>query len=134
MAVKTMMCWTSRQVRHGRTCSISAIIPAARGAAADVPVWPSVHPVPFCKSQSVVTFGDRDRERPPVRPRFALASLGPGFPHRPLLRCQGSQIIILVTADLQIIILVETFSTSGCLCWAGRTVLGQRGAAPAPAH
>ena len=66
VAVKTMMCWTSRQVRHGRTCSISAIIPAASGAAADVPVWPSVQPVPFCKSQSVVTLRGRG-ERPPVR-------------------------------------------------------------------
>lgn len=55
VAVKTMTCCTSRQVRHGRTCSISAIIPAARGAAADVPVCPSVQPVPFCRSQSVVT-------------------------------------------------------------------------------
>lgn len=71
VAVKTMMCWTSRQVRHGRTCSISAIIPAARGAAADVPVWPSVQPVPFCKSQSVVTFRERG-EMPPVRPLFAM--------------------------------------------------------------
>lgn len=70
VVVKTMMCWTSRQVRHGRTCSISAIIPAARGAAADVPVWPSVQPVPFCKSQSVVTFRGRG-EMPPVRPLFA---------------------------------------------------------------
>lgn len=70
VAVKTMMCCTSLQVRHGRTCSISAIIPAARGAAADVPVWPSVHPVPFCKSQSVVTFRDRE-EMLLVMPIFA---------------------------------------------------------------
>lgn len=55
VAVKTTMCWTSRQVRQGRTCSMRAIMPAARGAAAEVPVWPSVHPVvPRCKSQSVV--------------------------------------------------------------------------------
>lgn len=47
VAVKTMMCWTSRQVRQGRTCSMRAIMPAARGAAAEVPVWPSVQPVPF---------------------------------------------------------------------------------------
>lgn len=70
VAVKTMMCCTSLQVRHGRTCSIRAIIPAASGAAADVPVWPSVHPVPFCKSQSVVTFRDRG-EMPPITPIFA---------------------------------------------------------------
>lgn len=44
-------------MRQGRTCSIRAIIPAARGAAAEVPVWPSVQPVPFCRSQSVVTLG-----------------------------------------------------------------------------
>lgn len=47
VAVKTMMCWTSRHVRQGRTCSIKAIMPAAKGAAAEVPVWPSVQPVPF---------------------------------------------------------------------------------------
>lgn len=90
VAVKTMMCWTSRQVRHGRTCSISAIIPAARGAAADVPVWPSVHPVPFCKSQSVVTFGDRG-ERPPVGPRFAVL-VCPGWePGSPRSACNNGQ-------------------------------------------
>lgn len=54
VAVKTMMCWTSLQVRQGRTCSMRAISPAAKGAAAEVPVCPSVQPVPLCKSQSVV--------------------------------------------------------------------------------
>lgn len=51
-----MMCWMSRQVRHGRTCSISATMPAARGAAADVPVCPSVQPVPCWSDQSEVTY------------------------------------------------------------------------------
>lgn len=55
VAVKVMMCWISLQVRQGRTCSMSATIPAARGAAADVPVWPSVQPVPPCMDQSEVT-------------------------------------------------------------------------------
>ena len=50
-----MMCWTSRQVRQGRTCSIRATMPTARGAAADVPVSPSVQPVPCCIDQSDVT-------------------------------------------------------------------------------
>lgn len=57
-AVKVMMCCTSLQVRHGRTCSMRATIPAARGAAADVPVWPSVQPVPRCMDQSDVTCRD----------------------------------------------------------------------------
>lgn len=55
VAVKVMMCWTSLQVRQGRTCNIRATMPAARGAAADVPVWPSVQPVPICMDQSDVT-------------------------------------------------------------------------------
>ena len=55
VAVKMMMCWTSRQVRQGRTCSMRATMPAARGAAADVPVCPSVQPVPCCIDQSDVT-------------------------------------------------------------------------------
>lgn len=63
VAVKTMMCWMSLQVRHGRTCSIRATIPAARGAAADVPVWPSVQPVPRCMDQSEVTCGRKQEER-----------------------------------------------------------------------
>lgn len=50
-----MRCWTSLQVRQGRTCNIRATIPAASGAAADVPVWASVHPVPVCTDQSDVT-------------------------------------------------------------------------------
>lgn len=37
-----------------------ATIPAARGAAADVPVWPSVQPVPRCMDQSDVTCRDTD--------------------------------------------------------------------------
>lgn len=59
VAVKAMMCWTSLQVRQGRTCNMRATIPAARGAAADVPVWPSVQPVPSCMDQSEVTCRDR---------------------------------------------------------------------------
>lgn len=58
VAVKVMMCCTSLQVRQGRTCSMRATIPAASGAAADVPVWPSVQPVPFCMDQSDVTCAD----------------------------------------------------------------------------
>lgn len=58
VAVKVMMCCTSLQVRHGRTCSMRATIPAARGAAADVPVWPSVQPFPRCIDQSDVTCRD----------------------------------------------------------------------------
>lgn len=58
VAVKAMMCCTSLQVRHGRTCSMRATIPAASGAAADVPVWPSVQPVPRCMDQSDVTCRD----------------------------------------------------------------------------
>lgn len=45
----------SLQVRQGRTCNIRATIPAASGAVADVPVWVSVHPVPFFMDQSDVT-------------------------------------------------------------------------------
>lgn len=37
-------------------CSINAIIPAANGAAAEVPVCLSVHPVPVPSLQSVVTW------------------------------------------------------------------------------
>ena len=59
VAVKVMMCWMSLQLRQGRTCSMRATIPAARGAAADVPVWPSVQPVPCCMDQSDVTYRDR---------------------------------------------------------------------------
>ena len=36
-------------------CNIRAIIPAANGAAAEVPVCLSVHPVPVPRRQSVVT-------------------------------------------------------------------------------
>lgn len=38
------------------TCNIKAIIPAANGAAAEVPVCLSVHPVPVPNRQSVVTW------------------------------------------------------------------------------
>lgn len=61
VAVKVMMCWTSLQVRQGRTCNIRATMPAARGAAADVPVWLSVQPVPICMDQSDVTCRHRER-------------------------------------------------------------------------
>lgn len=63
VAVKVMICCTSLQVRHGRTCSMRATIPAARGAAADVPVWPSVQPVPRCMDQSDVTCRDTQTSR-----------------------------------------------------------------------
>lgn len=59
VAVKVMMCWTSLQLRQGRTCSMRATIPAASGAAADVPVWPSVQPDPCRMDQSDVTCGHR---------------------------------------------------------------------------
>lgn len=55
VAVYVMMCWMSRHVKQGRTCSISATMPAAMGAAADVPVCPSVQPVPCWRDQSDVT-------------------------------------------------------------------------------
>lgn len=58
-----MMCWTSLQLRHGRTCNMRATIPAARGAAADVPVWPSVQPFPRCMDQSEVTCDSRQTFR-----------------------------------------------------------------------
>ena len=67
VAVKVMMCWTSRQVRQGRTCSIRATMPAARGAAADVPVCPSVQPVPCCIDQSDVTCAWRARSWGPTK-------------------------------------------------------------------
>ena len=79
-----MMCWTSLQERQGLqkkiimvidstnsssnmlllfrnkvtylACNIRAIIPAAKGAAAEVPVCLSVHPVPVPNRQSVVTW------------------------------------------------------------------------------
>lgn len=63
VAVKAMRCWTSLHVRQGRTCNMRATIPAASGAAADVPVWVSVHPVPSCMDQSDVTCGVRRDER-----------------------------------------------------------------------
>ena len=52
--VMMTMYWTSRQDKQGWAFSISAINPAANGAAALVPVWPSVHPSPPLFVQSVV--------------------------------------------------------------------------------
>ena len=53
--VYTMICCTSLHDRHSLASSISAIIPAARGAAAEVPVCVCVQPLPVSNVQSVVT-------------------------------------------------------------------------------
>ena len=42
----TTRCWTSLQVRPGAASSTRARMPAARGAAAEVPVWLTVQPPP----------------------------------------------------------------------------------------
>lgn len=48
LAVRTTMCCMSRHVRFRFASSTKAQIPAASGAAADVPVWLGVHE--WCKS------------------------------------------------------------------------------------
>jgi hypothetical protein len=54
--VRTIMCWTSRQVNEGLASKAKATMAAAMGALAEVPVCLVVQP--WCKSVVTICFSD----------------------------------------------------------------------------